>query len=140
MSMNWKHFPVSMTELSMVMEWRKNPQGKAYNVTMLLPLPRGTDIERLRVALRRVLCAHTNLLSRFSMEADCDVVRMVPEGSAEDLPIRIDERLGAPVIDALIQPFSDPEGALCRFQIIRDGEKGLPVHGHPSHTDGRLLL
>ena len=124
MSMKWKRYPVSMTELGIYLEWRKNLRSKAYNLPVLLPLPQGTDFEKLREALRRVVCAHTNLLSKFCAEADGHVVRMIPEGSAEELPIPIDERTGAPDPDALIQPFSDPDGALFRLQIIRDGEKG----------------
>ena len=61
MSNGWNESPVSMTELGIYLDWRKNVQGTAYNIPYLLPLPKDTDLGRLRDALAKTLRAHRNL-------------------------------------------------------------------------------
>ncbi len=122
MSMSIRRYPVSMTELGMYLEWRKNPQGTAYNLPFLFSLPEGTDLNRLKSALRQVLRAHANLLSRFEMQADGSVSRLVPEGDREEIPVHIQESGGEPDLRQLIRPFSDLDGELYRLHIISGDE------------------
>ena len=120
--MKINRYPVSMTELGMYLEWRMHPQGTAYNIPCLFPLPQGTDLDRLKDALRQVFRAHSNLLSRFQMEAGGIVTRLVPEGSGEEIAVQIAQSQGKPDLDALIQPFSDLDGELYRLHILSDGD------------------
>ena len=110
-----------MTELGIYLDWQKNLQGTAYNIPLLLPLPAGTDPDRLKEALTVVLKAHVNMLSHFSMESDGTVVRLMPD--PDTARIDIQEFKGEPEKDQLIRPFSDPEGDLYRLAIIH-GEDG----------------
>ncbi|MBP5159640.1 MAG: amino acid adenylation domain-containing protein [Lachnospiraceae bacterium] len=123
MSSTNRRYPVSMTELGMYLEWKKNPQGTAYNLPFLFPLPEGTDLCRLKDALRQVFRAHANLLSRFETGADGNVARLVPEGDREDIPVHIEESRGEPDLKKLIRPFSDPDGELYRLHIISGDDK-----------------
>ena len=140
MSMTIRRYPISMTELGMYLEWRKNPLGTAYNFPFLFPLPEGTDPDRLKGALRQLFRAHTNLLSRFQMEADGSVFRLVPEGDGEEIPVNIREVRGEPDLEQLIQPFSDLDGELYRLQILSGDEKAyLFMDIHHILFDGSSL-
>ena len=99
-----------MTELGIYLDWQKNLQGTAYNIPLLLPLPAGTDAERLKEALTAVLKAHVNLLSHFRMESDGTAVRLMPD--PDTARIDIQEFKGEPEKNQLVRPFSDPEGDL----------------------------
>lgn len=122
MNTTWKKFPVSMTELGIYLDWQKNPQGTAYNIPLLLRLPEGTDLVRLKDALGKVLRAHVNILSRFQREADGRIVRLLPE-NPEEFEIVIGQISGEPETDKLIRPFSDPGESLYRLFIIRGENK-----------------
>ncbi|MBQ1678315.1 MAG: amino acid adenylation domain-containing protein [Oscillospiraceae bacterium] len=137
MSMEWIVSPVSMTELGIYLDWRKNPQGTAYNLPFLFPLPEGTDTERLHAALRDTLRAHPCVLSRFRMEADGSVKRLTPSGRPEELPVSIDESRGEPELSRLVRPFSDPEEPLYRLNILHGSERDyLFVDFHHILFDG----
>ena len=137
MSMMIRRYPVSMTELGIYLEWRKNLQGTAYNMPFLFSLPEGTDLDRLKRALQQVFRAHTNLLSRFEMEAGGRVSRLVPEGDSEEIPVHIQESRGEPDLGKLIRPFSDPDGELYRLHIISGDERAyLFVDAHHILFDG----
>ena len=77
-----------MTELGIYLDWQKNLQGTAYNIPLLLPLPAGTDPDRLKEALRAVLKAHVNMLSHFSMESEGTVVRLMPDPDTARIDIQ----------------------------------------------------
>ena len=128
-----------MTELGIYLDWQKNLQGTAYNIPLLLPLPAGTDSDRLKEALTAVLKAHVNMLSHFSMESDGTVVRLLPD--PDTARIDIQEFKGEPEKDQLIRPFSDPEGDLYRLAIIH-GEDGdtLFTDFHHILVDGASVM
>ncbi len=123
MSITIRRYPVSMTELGMYLEWRKNPQGTAYNLPFLFPLPEGTDLDRLKSALQQVFLAHRNILARFQMEVGGSVTRLVLEGDDDEIPVHIQESRCEPDLGKLIQPFSDLDGELYRLHIISGTEK-----------------
>ena len=123
MSMEIRRYPVSMTELGIYLEWRKNLQGTAYNIPFLFPLPEGTDLNRLKDSLCQVFRAHCSLLSRFQMETDGSIYRLVPEGDREEIFVNILESRGEPDMRKLIRPFSDLDGELYRLNIILADEK-----------------
>ncbi|MBR4501085.1 MAG: amino acid adenylation domain-containing protein [Clostridia bacterium] len=121
MNKGWNESPVSMTELGIYLDWRKNPQGTAYNIPYLLPLPKGTDIERLRDALAKTLRAHRNLMSHFKMQPDGTVIRLTPADG--DAPVQVREEQGEPDLKKLVRPFEDPEGDLYRLTVIQGTEQ-----------------
>ena len=41
MKTGWNMSPVSMTELGIYLDWRKNLKGTAYNIPIISPLPEG---------------------------------------------------------------------------------------------------
>ncbi len=122
MKMNRNTSPVSMTELGIYLDWRKNLKGTAYNIPFLIPLPDGTDPGRLSEALKKTLLAHSNLLARFRMEADGTVTRLLPAGENADVHVTVEHIAGEPSPASLVRPFSDPEGELYRLVILA-GEK-----------------
>ena len=77
MKTGWNTSPVSMTELGIYLDWRKNLQGTAYNIPILSPLPDGTDPDRLSEALKKTLLAHPNLLSHLSRSISCSLGLML---------------------------------------------------------------
>lgn len=96
MSIVWNASPVSMTELGIYLDWRKNLQGTAYNIPFLFPLPEGTDGDRLENALTQTLRAHPNLLSHFRMAADGSVSRLTPEAEDGEIPVTVRKEIGEP--------------------------------------------
>lgn len=133
----WKVSPVSMTELGIYLEWQKNPQGTAYNVPLLLPLPEGTDSVRLCDALKRTLRAHSCVLSHFHKEADGSVTRMTPFGSPEEISVIVRESTGEPNPGELVRPFTDMDDDLYRLQIIKGNSRSyLFVDFHHIVFDG----
>ncbi len=118
MSVIWNASPVSMTELGIYLDWRKNLQGTAYNIPFLFPLPEETDGDRLENALAQTLRAHPNLLSHFRMAADGSVSRLTPAAEDGEIPVTIRRETGEPDLKKLVRPFSDPEGDLYRLHII----------------------
>ncbi len=123
MRMSWNTSPVSMTELGIYLDWRKNPNGTAYNIPILVPLPDGTDPDRLAEALKQTMLAHPNLLSRFRMEPDGRVTRLTPAGENAGVLVRRERIPGEPSAASLVRPFSDPEGDLYRLIILTGGDR-----------------
>ena len=118
MKNSFTEHPVSMTELGVYFDWQKNLQGTAYNIPLLIELPKGTDIARLKDALTEVLRSHCNMLSRFGRKADGNVVRLLPEDPA-NYEIKIQEITGEPDTDKLVYPFTDPDEELYRISLIK---------------------
>ena len=118
MKTGWNMSPVSMTELGIYLDWRKNPKGTAYNIPIISPLPEGTDPDRLSEALKKTLLAHPNLLSHFRMEPDGSVTRLIPEGENADVLVTVERIDKDPSPASLVRPFSDPEGDLYRLIIL----------------------
>ena len=140
MNIIWNSSPISMTELGIYLDWRKHPQGTAYNLPSLFPLPDGTDLDRLKDALRMTFRAHPGLLSRFRGENDGSVTRLVPEGHDEAVPVIIRESRGEPDINALVQPFSNLDGDLYRLHIIEsDARAYLFIDIHHILFDGNSV-
>ena len=121
MSNGWNESPVSMTELGIYLDWRKNVQGTAYNIPYLLPLPKDTDLDKLRAALTKTLHAHQNLLSHFRMQPDGSVIRLTPTDGDTLIEVRMEQ--GDPDLKKLVQPFADPEGDLYRLCIVQGKEQ-----------------
>ncbi|MCR4922937.1 MAG: amino acid adenylation domain-containing protein [Lachnospiraceae bacterium] len=140
MSMVWKSSPVSMTELGIYLEWQKNPQGTAYNIPLLMSLPEGTDLVRLRDALKRTLRAHACVLSHFHKEEDGSVIRMTPYSKQEEISVNVIESVGEPKLQELIRPFADMEHDLYRLHIIKGREHSyLFVDFHHILFDGMSI-
>ena len=118
MKNSFTEHPVSMTELGVYFDWQKNLQGTAYNIPLLIELPKGTDIARLKDALTEVLRSHCNMLSRFGRKEDGNVVRLLPEDPA-NYEIKIQEITGEPDTDKLVYPFADPDEELYRISLIK---------------------
>ena len=125
MKTGWNTSPVSMTELGIYLDWRKNLQGTAYNIPILSPLPDGTDPDRLSEALKKTLRAHPNLMSRFRMEADGSVTRLTPAGEDAEVRVTVEPLEGEPSPAALVRPFSDPEGELYRMIILAGRDRSF---------------
>lgn len=136
MSIVWNESPVSMTELGIYLDWVKAPEKTAYNISYLFPLPAGTDADLLKVALIKVLNSHRGLLSRFARDKSGNVVRRTPEGDCNEL-IKVEFKQGEPDLKELIRPFSDTEGGLSRFEIIKGkAEYSLFIDIHHLIFDG----
>ena len=125
MKTGWNTSPVSMTELGIYLDWRKNPNGTAYNLPLLISLPEGTDPDRLSEALKKTLLAHPNLLSRFRMEPDGSVTRLTPPPESAGVSVTMEQISGEPSAASLIRPFSDPEGDLYRLIILAGREQSF---------------
>ncbi|MCR4875912.1 MAG: amino acid adenylation domain-containing protein [Clostridiales bacterium] len=125
MKTGWNTSPVSMTELGIYLDWRKNLQGTAYNIPILSPLPDGTDPDRLSEALKKTLRAHPNLMSRFRMEADGSVTRLTPAGEDAEVRVTVEPLEGEPSPASLVWPFSDPEGDLYRLIILTGRDRSF---------------
>ena len=125
MKTEWNTSPVSMTELGIYLDWRKNLQGTAYNIPILSPLPDGTDPGRLSEALKKTLLAHPNLLSHFRMETDGSVTRLTPAGESADIKVAVEHIQEEPSAETLVRPFSDPEGDLYRLIIMTGRDRSF---------------
>ncbi len=140
MSIRWERFPLSMTELGIYLDWTKNLKGTAYNLPFLLPLPPGTDQERLKKALESTFLAHPNLLSRIRVEEGGEICRLIPGQGKEPCPVRIEEISAPADPQMLVKPFSDPEGELYRLSLVHgEQEEALFLDLHHLLFDGASL-
>ena len=118
MSIKWKEHPVSMTEMGIYLDGQVNPDSTAYNIPYLIKLPTGIDIERLRYAIGEVFAAHPGLFSRFKRGDGNDVIRLMPEGDPESIPVTISECDEEPDLSSLIKTFSFNDEELYRVIIL----------------------
>ena len=131
---------ISMTELGIYLSWKKDPEKLAYNLPFLMPLPQGTDIEKLRAALVRTFAAHRGLLARFKLNGNGSVTRIMPEGELDESSVRITIRDEEPKFDELVKPFSDTEGELYRIVILKgDSQDWLFMDIHHLVFDGTSM-
>lgn len=112
-----------MTELGIYLGWKKDPSKMAYNLPFLLPLPEGTDIDRLCAALRKTVAAHRGLLARFKQADNGSLVRIMPKGDPEAI-VKIEVRDDDPEWGELVRPFEDTEGDLYRIVILKGDKQG----------------
>lgn len=131
---------ISMTELGIYLSWKKDPEKLAYNLPFLMPLPQGTDIEKLRAALVRTFAAHRGLLARFKLNGNGSVTRIMPEGELDESSVSITVRDEEPKFDELVKPFSDTEGELYRIVILKgDSQDWLFMDIHHLVFDGTSM-
>ena len=137
MNTSWIPSPLSMTELGIFTKWQNNPEGASHHLPVLLPLPGGTDLGRLKEALRQTFLAHPCLLSHFRLDPGGKVTRLTPESPRD---VVIGESSGEPDPGALLRPFSFPEGDLYHLEILHGKDRNwLYADFHHLLMDGMSL-
>lgn len=132
--------PVLANQMENVRQLFEDPDSVIYNITQLLQLKKGTDLERLRVALDKVFRAHPALLTRFEKDGDT-LVQRYDEGlfrPTEIIALTDDEF--AEHKEVLVVPHRGLEEALARHAIYHTGSADyLFLDVHHSVADGTSL-
>ena len=108
-------YPLTKTQMGIVVECQAHPGTTIYNIPMLVKLPAGTDLERLAAACRRTIDAHPFVKTHLVRRAGA--VRAERRDEAAAIVSVVDGPL--PEAKALIRPFDLFRDDLYRVEIYR---------------------
>lgn len=117
-----RYYPLTENQRGVYIDWEMNREALQYNIPQAFRFAPGTDPQRLRDAVLRVIEAHPGLLTRLMMR-NGDVVQYIPD--EKDIEISITELSETPdsgFFQSLIHPFDLLDEPLFRCSIFTCGD------------------
>ncbi len=132
--------PLSYAQMGVYYECMKRPLDTTYNIPYSLHLPSGTDVERLKTAIRSLVAMHPELDVCFESNEDGVVQRRGNYGEAAVEYMRTSDAELQMLKEGFVQPFHLDKEPLYRFAIV-ETESGvhLLVDIHHLVADGYSL-
>ncbi len=112
-------FPLTAGQAGVYFACMSAPESLMYNIPVACPLPAGTDIERLTLAIKLVLEKYAAFGVRF--ESLNGEIRMIPQAPVEDITITQTDDIKRYKAHFL-RPFDLQKGNLARFEIVKTSD------------------
>lgn len=118
-----RYYPLTENQRGVYLDWEMNREALQYNIPQAFGFAAGTDAERLREAVLKVVASHPGLMTRFVMRSG-DIMQERRDSVIPDIPvIELESEPGADFFQSRIRPFNLLEDCLFRCEIFRFGEK-----------------
>ena len=111
-------YPLSDPQQGVYVDCLKNPASTTYNIPMMTKLPEGTDIEKIKSAIRTFVKYHPELTISFGSEGT-EVVQTLHPDMEFDIPVlKLSEEDIEHEKREFVKPFNLNQYPLFRFEII----------------------
>ncbi len=130
-------YPLTGSQKGIFVECSKNPDSTIYNIPFLFTLDAKIDVEKLKEAVGKVVCAHTYLSTRIGVDESGELYQK--PGKEDFLPecIRMTDAEFAQKKAELVRPFKIQEERLFRMEIYETESKNyLFIDLHHIIADG----
>ena len=116
-----RYYPLTENQRGVFIDWEMNREALQYNIPQAMKFGKGTDPERLRQAVLKVVEAHPNLMTRIAMR-NGDVMQERREEMPEIKITSLDSKPDALFFQERVKPFDLLGESLFRCEIFTCGE------------------
>lgn len=116
------YYPLTENQRGVYIDWEMNRDALQYNIPQAFSFAPGTDPERLRQAVLRVVEAHPGLMTRLVMR-NGDVMQKRSEGEMPEITVtRLEQKPDAAFFASRLRPFDLLGESLFRCEIFLHGD------------------
>ena len=131
---------ISNVQRGIYLECMKNPLSTAYNVPVICNFEADTDVDKLCVAVKKIIAAHPSINVHFELR-DEEIMQVTNKTATPEIPVHaLDEENFAAFKNNFVRPFKLDAGPLYRLEIVKTPTRvSLFVDFHHLIFDGASM-